>query len=283
MTNEPKTIIFIDGSYFCFHRYYSIVRWWKSAYPENQDVLLNPYENDAFREKFIKTFVETVKEIPKKLGIKKENRNQVRMIVGKDCARKDIWRTALYDKYKANLQNGPEDGFMGGPFFKMAYDDGLFIQGGVESVLSFEKLEADDCIALSVKHLLTKSDNSCRIFVITSDMDYLQLHGERVQIIDLSFKNVAEKKSSFGSAEANLFCKIVMGDTSDNIPSIFKKCGPKTALKCWQDKVYFENRLKKENAQDKYDFNKTIVSFDCIPPVYIHNFHLKYADVMNSL
>lgn len=280
MTEEPRTIIFIDGSYFCFHRYYSIVRWWKNAFPENQDVLLNPYENELFREKFIKTFIEAVKEIPKKLGIKKENRNRVKMIVGKDCPRKDIWRNEIYEKYKANRQNGPEDGFMGGPFFKMAYEDDLFVKGGVEAILSLEKLEADDCIALSVKHLLKKSDTNCRIFVITSDMDYLQLHCERVQIFDLAYKNVAEKKTSFGSAEANLFCKIVMGDTSDNISSIFKKCGPKTALKCWQDKAYFENKLNKENAHDKYELNRIIVSFDCIPQIYIDNFHIKYVDVM---
>jgi 5'-3' exonuclease len=68
-----------------------------------------------------------------------------------------------------------------------------------------------------------------------------------------------------------------MGDTSDNIPSIFKKCGPKTALKCWQDTAYFEEKLKKENAYEMYERNKKIVCFDCIPKDLQTDFYKKYA------
>jgi 5'-3' exonuclease len=280
MTQESiKRFVFIDGSYFCFHRYYSIVRWWKSAFPENQDVLLDPYSNQEFKDKFIKTFVDTVKEIPKKLGIKKEDRSAVKMIVGKDCKREDIWRNEFIDKYKATRLSN--DGFMGGPFFRMAYEDDLFLKGGASQILNLDKLEADDCIALAVKRIAEQSN--VEIYIITSDMDYLQLHSEKVKIIDLSYKNVAEKKSSFGCAEANLFCKIVMGDTSDNIPSIFKKCGPKTALKCWEDNDYFKEKLKKENAYEMYDRNKKIVSFDCIPQDYQNDFYNKYQQIISEL
>lgn len=277
--HQKNIVIFIDGSYFCFHRYYSIVRWWKSAYPEEQDVLLNPYENENFRSKFAKTFVQSVKDIPKKLGLKNES---VKILVGKDCRRENIWRNEHIDNYKGNRKNGPEDGFMGGPFFKSVYEENLFISGGAESVLSMDKLEADDCIAISVKRLL-KSDTIDQIYIITSDMDYLQLHSDKVKIFDLSFNNVAEKKSSFGDAGINLFCKIVMGDTSDNIPSIFKKCGPKTAIKCWNDRNYFEERLKKENAFEKYEKNRLIVDFNCIPEVHIDAFFVKYSEVLNKL
>ena len=72
--------------------------------------------------------------------------------------------------------------------------------------------------------------------------------------------------SSFFSAFFNiLISKILLGDTSDNIPSIFKKCGPKTALKCFQDSIYFEERLKKENALEKYNLNKLLIDFNNIP------------------
>jgi len=39
-----KIFILIDGSYFCFHRYYSLMNWWKNAFPE--DPLENPIENE---------------------------------------------------------------------------------------------------------------------------------------------------------------------------------------------------------------------------------------------
>jgi len=252
------------------------VRWWKNAFPENQDALLDPYNNEVFKDKFIKTFVDTVKDLPKKLGIRKEDRANVKMIVGKDCKRENIWRNELIDKYKANRTS---DGFMGGKFFQMAYENELFIQGGASQILSFDRLEADDCIALSVRHIIKQPN--VEIYIITSDMDYLQLHCDNVKIFDLSYKNIAEKKSSFGSAEINLFCKIVMGDTSDNIPSIFKKCGPKTALKCWEDKSYFDEKLKKENAYEIYERNKKLVSFDCIPDNYQKEFYDMYANVIS--
>jgi len=56
-----------------------------------------------------------------------------------------------------------------------------------------------------------------------------------------------------------------MGDVSDNISSVLAKCGPKTAIKCFENNYYFEERLKKENAYAKYENNRKIIDFDCIP------------------
>ena len=219
------TFILIDGSYFCFYRYHSLLTWWKNAYPEEGDVLQNPFKNEKFVEKFKKTFVENVQRIPKNLRLDKSISPTI--IVGKDCKRTNIWRNEFFPNYKGNRS---EDGFMGGPFFKMVYEEDLFVQGGAQFILKHSKLEADDCIAISVKHLLNLYP-TCNIFIITSDKDYLQLAQENVQIYNLAFKKITEQKSSTGNAKCDLFCKVLMGDISDNIPSVFPKCGPKTALK----------------------------------------------------
>ena len=262
---NPLNFVFIDGSYFCFYRYYSIVRWWKNAHPD--EPLSDPFANPIFAEKFRKTFVEHVSGIPKNLNIQKE---KTIMIVGKDCKRENIWRNDFYDKYKATRTP-----FAGGHAFKMAYEDNLFIEGGVKSIISHPKLEGDDSIALSVKYILNKYQNqNVNIYIITSDKDYLQLVEPRVQIFNLMFKNIAEQKSSVGDAKIDLFCKIVMGDTSDNIPSVLSKCGPKTALKCYHDKSYFDERMKKENAYDKWTKNQLLVDFNYIPQHLIDEFML---------
>jgi 5'-3' exonuclease len=214
------TFIFIDGSYFCFYRYHSLLTWWKNAYPEQIDVLQDPYQNETFVEKFKKTFIENIQKIPKNLKIDKSI-NPI-TIVGKDCKRSNIWRNELFPNYKTNRANGPEDGFMGGPFFQMVYEENLFIQGGARSILKHPKLEADDCIAISVKYLLNNYP-TCNIFIITSDKDYLQLAQERVQIYNLAYKKLTEQKSSTGNPECDLFCKILMGDLSDNIPSVLDR------------------------------------------------------------
>lgn len=266
--NSKKTFIFIDGSYFCFYRYYSLLNWWRNAYPE--EPLEDPYQNEKFVEKFRKTFVENVQQIAKKLGINKDI--EPILIVGKDCKRENIWRVELFPKYKANRANGSEDGFMGGPFFKMVYDDQLFIKGGAQSILKHGKLEADDCIAITVK-LLTTTHPDCNIYIITSDKDYLQLNSHNVHIFNLAYKNIAENKSSTGNPKSDLEIKIIMGDLSDNIPSVFPKCGPKTAQKCLENPDFFKKKMADNTDYYKqYELNKKIVDFDNIPENLVSEF-----------
>jgi 5'-3' exonuclease len=262
-----NTYILIDGSYFNFHRFYSIVRWWKNAHPE--EALEDPFNNTLFLEKFKKTFLDTVQGIPKKLGLDKNCKPII--LVGKDCKREDIWRNSLYSQYKGTRVQNEE--FKGKPFFKMVYEEDLYLKAGATKILSYPTLEADDCIAIYTKHLLKQEGNeNISIYIITSDKDYIQLLEPRVYIYNLSFKNILDQKSSIGDSQTELFCKIVMGDTSDNIPSVLTKCGPKTALKCYQDRAYFDERLKKENAYDNLERNKRLVDFNYIPENLVTGF-----------
>jgi 5'-3' exonuclease len=263
------TFIFVDGSYYCFYRYFALQQWWKNAYPD--ELLDDPYQNEKFVEKFRKTFVENLQQIPKKLKIHKEPIKPI-IIVGKDCKRENIWRNDLYSKYKATRLNGPEHGFMGGPFFKMAYEDELFQKGGAKAILKHPRLEADDCIALSVKYLLNKYP-LCKIYIITSDKDYLQLNSHNVHLYTLTYKNLADGKTSTGNADDDLKIKIIMGDTSDNIPSVFPKCGLKTAQKCLEDEEFFKKKMANNEAYyAQYELNEKLVSFDMIPDNYVEEF-----------
>jgi 5'-3' exonuclease len=261
------TFIFVDGSYYCFYRYYALQQWWKNAYPNES--LNDPLENEKFVEKFKKTFVENLEQIPKKLKIHKDSIKPI-MIVGKDCKRENIWRNELYKYYKANRIQ--DDGFMGGPFFKMAYEEDLFQQGGAKAVLKHPRLEADDCIAISVKYLLKKYPQ-CKIFIITSDRDYLQLNADNVQIYTLTYKNLADGKTSTGNAENDLKIKILMGDTSDNIPSVFPKCGLKTAQKCIEDEEYFKKKMADNSVHyEQYKLNEKLIDFNMIPENLVNEF-----------
>ena len=262
------TFIFVDGSYYNFYRYFALMQWWKNAHPET--TLDDPFQNKMFVEKFKKTHLDNLQQIPRKLKIPKTI-NPI-LIVGKDCKRENIWRMELFPKYKANRANGAEDGFMGGPFFKMAYEEELFVKGGANAILKHNKLEADDCIAISVKLLTTKYPD-CSIYIITSDKDYLQLNSHNVHLFNLAFKNIAENKSSTGDAKKDLEIKIIMGDTSDNIPSVFPKCGPKTAQKCIEDPEFFKKKMTGNPDYFKqYELNKKIVDFNNIPQELVDEF-----------
>ena len=265
-----KDVIIIDGSYYCFYRYYAILNWFKCA--RKDEDLSNPMENTEFVEKFKTTFIKKIQEMPKKFKIKDPT-----IIVVKDCPRKNIWRMNIYDEYKKNRVY--DDSFMGGPFFKMAYNEDLFKLAGVHHIFKHKTLEADDCAALTAKYLIQKYSD-VKIKIITSDTDYLQLICPNIELFTLKYKNVNTSKNSSGNPKQDLFCKIVSGDKSDCIPSVFPKCGPKTALKYWNDRELFNKKLS-ENPKYKeiYHRNNTLIDMNCIPSNLKNSFNTKLDSV----
>ena len=259
------TFIFVDGSYYCFYRFHALKNWWKNAHKD--EPLKEPDENKKFVEKFKKTFVENLLAIPKKLKLHKTVSMKPITVVAKDCKRENIWRMKLYPKYKGSRKTDKQIG----PFFEMVYDEDLFEKGGAQAILEHPNLEADDCIALSVKYLLVKYPE-CRIYIITGDHDYLQLCNDRVSLYNLTFKNIAQK-SSCGDAHKDLELKIIMGDTSDNIPAVFPKCGLKTAQKCVEDLEFFKKKMDNNpEYYAQYELNKKLVDFNNIPQQLVTEF-----------
>jgi 5'-3' exonuclease len=231
------------------------MQWWSLA--KKDEPLGIPIENEDFVKKFKSTFVDKIAEVQKKLKIKDPV-----IIVGKDCPRKNIWRYDLMDSYKESRDK--DDGFLGGPFFKLAYDS-LFQESGVHSIVGYPRLEADDCIALTVERI-KESVADANIWVITSDMDYLQLSDENVHLYNLKYQDLTQSKNATGNPECDKFCKIVCGDKSDDIPGVFAKCGIKTALKLYNDPETFKQKLEKETgAKERFERNTRLVDFNMIP------------------
>ena len=93
----------------------------------------------------------------------------------------------------------------------------------------------------------------------------------------MKYKKLTERKSSYNNAEKDLFVKILTGDKSDNIKGVFKKCGPKTACKYFDDKELFEKKIEStEGAMERYLLNKKIIDFTEIPEELEKNFLESY-------
>ena len=76
----------------------------------------------------------------------------------------------------------------------------------------------------------------------------------------------------------------MLGDKSDNIMPVFKKCGPKTCEKYYVNKDAFNEALLKEvGAQEKYELNKKLVSFEEIPTDLIESFKTENINMLQSL
>ena len=59
--------ILIDGSYYCFFRFFAIEQWFRLAKPD--ETIVEPSEHEVFVNKFKKTFVEKIAETIKKLKV----------------------------------------------------------------------------------------------------------------------------------------------------------------------------------------------------------------------
>jgi 5'-3' exonuclease len=205
------------------------------------------------------------------------------IIAVRDCPRKDIWRNKLYENYKGT--RAQDNGFNGGPFFKFIYQNNnqKLFEAGVNHIFQFPNLEADDIIAIVKQELRAKYPDS-KIYIIANDHDYLQLLDEQTEIINFQYKFLKEAKKVFPEPEKNLFYKIVLGDKSDNINPVFKKCGPKTCEKYYANKEAFNEALLKEaGAREKYELNRKLVSFTEIPHDLIINFKTTNNEVLQSL
>lgn len=272
--------IIIDTSYWIFYRYYALMQWWKHAKPE-QELPENPYESPEFVEKFVKTFTSSIETFKKKLKIHKQ---ECTLIAARDCPRKEIWRNGLYEKYKETRDK--DDAFMGGQFFKKVYDNDnqLLKETNIDSkhIFKFPTLEADDVVAILKGQIREKHPDS-KIIIIANDHDYLQLLDDNCEIINFQMKILRENKKVFPEAEKNLFYKMVLGDKSDCVPPVFKKCGPKTVEKYYTNPEEFEKALQKEDAKERFNLNKKLVSFQEIPKELVTQFLEKYKSTLETL
>ena len=285
--NNDKVFILIDTSYWIFYRFYALLQWWKHTHDDSSDTtLVNPYENSEFLEKFVKTFLDSIEGFKKKQKLhaqRKKPATPCTIIAVRDCPRSEIWRNSLYTSYKETRTK--DDSFNGGAFFKHVYQENnkLLYSAGVDHVLQFPNLEGDDIVAICKKQIRQKYSQA-RIIILANDHDYLQLLDDYTEIINFQNKNLREAKKVFAEPSKNLFYKIVLGDKSDNIFPIFKKCGPKTCEKYYENRELFLQALQKETgAQEKYELNKKLVDFNEIPETLAAKFLEQYKSILINL
>ena len=271
--------ILIDTSYLIFYRYFALLQWWRVAHPD--DDLGNPAENLDFKQKFVKQIVEAVDNIRRSLRLHSNRRQNppVKVLLARDCPRKNIWRNQYFTEYKATREK--DDSFMGGEFFKMVYHDKLLEKTGADMIVYENFMEADDIIAVTANYIKQNHEGDYRIYIIANDMDYLQLWDDRCDIVNLQGKYLVEKKNSYRDGDKNLFMKIVLGDKSDNIQSVFKRCSVKEAEMYYENPEIFQEKVDREDCLERLLLNKIIIDFDEIPQELQCKIKMKITDFVN--
>ena len=257
-SNTP--IIVIDNSYYVFNRYYATIRWFKQKDETNDIDHKAIIENKEFIIAFIKHFEADIKKLLRKFKTNKAN-----IVFCIDCPRSAIWRNNIYDKYKQSRVK--KDNF-NSDIFDLFED---YLSKNEYKTCKYDNLEADD-IAYLIQNKLNKV---AKIVIITNDGDYLQMYSNNVRIFNMQFKDLSLKINYSPSIE--LLLKIIMGDKSDNISKIQngmrKDNAIKIALMNDEDRNIF---LNKNNINDAFKLNKTLIDFNEIPELIVKNFYEYY-------
>ena len=249
-------ILFIDMSYYIFYRFFALSNWYKRSQEDVLDIE-NILDNKIFIEKYHKLFIENIKKIQKKYEIQ----NSL-VIFAKDCRRYDIWRNEHYNQYKQNRYD--KNKRFNRNIFIYTYDNIIpDLEKNYIKILETDNAEADDIIAILKKKVREKYEE-LPIYIITNDHDYLQLFDDNTFIYNLQGLNLRTKSRG---ENVDLKLKILQGDISDNITSIFDtKMSINKVLELVYDKEKLEKYFKNnENSRELYNRNKLLIDFDMIP------------------
>jgi 5'-3' exonuclease len=256
--DPTSTIVFVDMSYYIFCKYYATFNWYKLSRHTQPDV--SSLTNDeVFLRRYDKSFDEGILKIKRIYRCDWKN-----IVLVKDCIRDNVWRNAFYEDYKRSRDLRLHT--FNGDIFRHVYNDllpSLIAKYSIQ-MIEYEVAEADDIIAI-LKNKLRVLYPLCRIIIITNDNDYLQLVDTHTTLYNLRNEDISQRLNG-KTPEIFLKIKILMGDKSDCIPSVFPKCGEKKALQY----VYNEQALwSKLNSNPRYkaayELNTLLIDMKKIP------------------
>jgi|SaaInlStandDraft_7_1057024.scaffolds.fasta_scaffold00527_10 5'-3' exonuclease len=264
-------IILIDASYTSFHRFYATLRWYSFAHKDEYKEYKGNKEydwttNKIFINKYKKMYLESIIKLIKK----KIYKNSI-LIFCQDSPHETIWRHEFVKCYKGKRVNH-NDKINISSVFRYTYN--IIIPELVKEKhifkLMIDKIEGDDIIAIISKYIRRKLPDK-KTYIISGDKDFYQLGHKNLYFADYKKKEILIFTRK--EAKQKLLEKILDGDCSDNIPSIFKniKINKSEKDKMKNDKKYLISFLKKpENKKIKKQFklNCKAINFKYIPKKY---------------
>lgn len=255
-------ILILDLSYIIFYRYNALLSWYKRAYPEKE------IDNKLINQKYEKLFIKCIENL-----IKKYNSKYQQVFFCQDCDRLSNWRSKIYPDYKNNRVYDQHIF----DYFKKTIDNIIpyFVSLGCYH-LSIDQVEADDIAYFITQKFISNTDKN--IIIITNDYDYIQMIQDRVKIYNLKDLDLSTKIQQ--SPAIDLRMKIILGDKSDNIPTILKRCGKSTALNYAINQELLEEKMNQDpEVRKRFNLNKLLIDLSQIPVNLQKDINLRFSNV----
>ena len=262
-----NNIILVDTSYLTFNKFYAIKRWYMFKYPDDENNKDDDYDwftNKIFIEKFKDMYLKTVESL-----FTKEILHNSIIIFCLDTPHQKVWRTQIYNDYKKgrinkyNYEN------------TMSYVYNILLPDIINNNNNYYSLyvadvEADDVIANSIEYIKNKY-KLYNIYVVSNDNDLKQLGDINIYFINLNDK----KHICIDKNEAKMILKekLLYGDKSDNIKSIFKigyKINNHNIKKkdLLDDSILESYLCLNEDARQRYNLNNILIDLNNLPNKY---------------
>ncbi|MDG1287633.1 MAG: DNA polymerase I [Rickettsiales bacterium] len=225
--SQPKRLTLIDGSGFIFRAYYAMPN------------LTNP---QGVPVGAVYGFVNMIQKL---LRDAQNNEFEDYIAVIFDAGRY-TFRNEIYDQYKANRDEAPEDLR---PQFALVREATAALN---LPAIQLAGVEADDLIATYTK--VAKEQGIDEVIVVSSDKDLMQLVDDKAGIhmfdaMKSRVINEAQVEEKFGVAPYKVKDVLaLMGDSSDNVPGV-PGIGPKTAAQLIQHFGDLESLLSRAEEE----------------------------------
>lgn len=284
LQKNKDILVVIDGSYFMYYVLFGAVNRFHDKYRMEYDSIVKP-EDETDQESLPSLLVSNSFKKELKLLLMKrcefidfilrknfqkefDEADHCTFIFALDDYVKNSFRKEKYPEYKATRKLAKKSystSDIHRYIVKVLFPE-LDLQGRFGyHLLHVEGAEGDDVIACVMKNF---NDYGLKI-LIASDHDFCQL--ENVSQIDLRGNVVKptvklKGKSQEIDPKTALLMKIIVGDGSDNIPSIGEKIGPVKAYKYASDKESLKKFLiENSSSAKKFLMNKELIDFNYIP------------------
>jgi DNA polymerase I len=257
--------LIIDTSYVIFAKYYSTYGWYKKSINSNPDVE-QLFNSEVFKNKFMCMVENSLMRVCGRYDIGDT-------IFAKDCNRQCVWRRQHFPTYKGTRTHN--NNFNSDAFTTM-YNDVIpaWIARAGGTVIGHDGAEADDVVAVIKAHI-RETDPERRVVILTNDNDIIQLVDERTTIINLSFHDVGERRGPLTPGQY-LQSRILLGDRSDNIPSVLTRGAHKTCNKLVTE--HDAATIKSMHACSSYAMNELLMDLTLVPATIQDGIVAKYNE-----